>query len=117
MEERIAEDETGWLIAADATSLVEKIHFLYAHRKEIEAMRHRLCGYHLPGTGLMVQRYETLCPPRPVKQKPVAHLDNSRPGNSWLQASSQAFQLAGLATQSTGSVSSERIFMIGIGAK
>ena len=100
LEERIAEGDTGWLIEANAASLVEKIQFLFDHREEIEAIRNRLSVYQLPGPGQMVQRYETLCMPRPVRQKAVASLDDTRPGNSWLQASSRAFQLAGLAAQS-----------------
>ncbi|MEE8339117.1 MAG: glycosyltransferase, partial [Xanthomonadales bacterium] len=99
LAERIAEGDTGWLIDADAASLVEKIHFLFDHRDEIEAMRIRLCDYQLPGTGQMVQRYETLCRPRPVRQKPAVNSDQRRPDNNWLQASSRAFQLAGLAAQ------------------
>lgn len=100
LAERIAEGDTGWLIEASAASLVDKIHFLFDHREEIEAMRNRLCGYQLPGTGPMVERYETLCLPRPVTPKPVADQSNSWSDNDWLQASSRAFQLAGLAAQS-----------------
>ena len=98
--ERIAEGETGWLIEANAASLVDKILFLFDHRDEIEAVRNRLCGFQLPATGQMVERYETLCLPHPVTQQPGADLYKSWPGNNWLQASSRAFQLAGLAAQS-----------------
>jgi hypothetical protein len=100
LAERIAEGDTGWLIEANAASLVEKIHFLFDHREEIEAVRNRLCDSQLPGTGQMVQRYETLCLPRPVRQKPVAISDDNWPDTSWLQATSRAFQLTGLAAQS-----------------
>ncbi len=100
LAERIAEGDTGWLIEANAASLVEKIHFLCDHREEIEAVRHRLSGYQLPGTGQMVQRYETLCLPRPVRQKHFANFDDNRPDTSWLQATSRAFQLTALAAQS-----------------
>jgi GT2 family glycosyltransferase len=100
LAERIAEGDTGWLIEANAASLVEKIHFLFDHREEIEAVRHRLSDYQLPGTVQMAQRYGTLCLPRPVRQKPVVNPDGNLPGNDWLQASSRAFQLTGLAAQS-----------------
>jgi GT2 family glycosyltransferase len=99
LAERIADGDTGWLIEANPAALLEKIRFLFDHREEIEAMRERLCGYQLPGTVQMVQRYETLCLPRPVRQKPVDNMDNIRPGTSWLEASSRAFQLAGLTAQ------------------
>jgi len=99
LAERIAEGDTGWLIEANAASLVEKIHFLSDHQEEIEAMRTRLCGYQLPGTGQMVQRYETLCLPRPARQHPVTNSGQHRHDSNWLQASSRAFQLAALAAQ------------------
>jgi len=99
LAERIADGDTGWLIEANPAALLEKIRFLFDHREEIEAMRERLCGYQLPGTVQMVQRYETLCLPRPVRQKPVDNMHNIQPGTSWLEASSRAFQLAGLTAQ------------------
>ncbi len=115
LEERIADGDTGWLIEGKASSLLEKIHFLFDHREEIEAMRNRLRGYHLPGTGQMVQHYETLCRPRPIRHKAVANIDNKRvdsewanykqPENDWLQASSQAFLLTGLEAKSRQQVS------------
>ncbi len=99
LAERISDGDTGWLIDADADSLVEKIHYLFDHREEIESMRKRLCNYHLPGPGQMVQHYETLCPPRPVRRTILTHLRISQPDNSELQDSARAFQLASLAAQ------------------
>lgn len=77
LEERIVDGETGWLIEPDTASLVEKVKFLSANRKALDAMRSSLSGLSHPDASFMAGQYDQLCPPastgsRPFARRPIA---------------------------------------------
>jgi len=92
LAERIRDGETGWLIEPEPQALVDRVRELAANPDQIEGVREHLRSFDLPDATRMVQRYDTLCRPRPAARALARFAEVGV-----LQAESMAFQNQQLA--------------------